>query len=126
MGETEISLKDNKPRRIRLEDAEHFERDGFSGDHYIKAGEGLGFSVINVDVHGSHPRKRMVGATRTYLVTDGTGNFTLDSQTFDVAKGDFFIIPDGAEYEYQGQMHLIEYNVPGTTSANAIAIEPKQ
>jgi quercetin dioxygenase-like cupin family protein len=114
------------PKRVSLNQARHFERDGFSGDQYVEANEGFGFSAINVDVHGRHPKKKMIDATRAYLVIEGTGTFNLNGQLSEVKKGDLFIIPNGGEYAYQGQMKLFEFNVPGTTSVNSISLDNKQ
>lgn len=125
MSETE-GTQPRLPRKISLDETEHFEREGFEGRHYVKADERLGFSFILVDLNGKHPLKRMVGATRSYFVIDGEGTFTLNGITSKAKEGDFYIIPDGAEYSYQGEMTLGEFNVPGTTSTNAITLEPKK
>jgi RimJ/RimL family protein N-acetyltransferase/mannose-6-phosphate isomerase-like protein (cupin superfamily) len=100
------------PRKISLEDTTSFERDGFTGHTFIPKEAELGFSAMQIDVHGSHPRKRMLeGTTRSYYVVDGEGTFTLGNATHTVAKGDVFVIPPGGEYEYRGEMTLFEFNV---------------
>lgn len=114
------------PKKISFEQTERFDREGFSGNHYVKPEDGLGYSALAVDVHGAHPLKQMVGATRSYFVIEGTGTATLNGVKQDLKQGDLFIIPDGGQYEYQGQMKLWEFNVPGTTSANAITPEQPQ
>ena len=68
----------------------------------------------------------MVGATRSYLVIDGEGTFTLNGKPLKVREGDLVVIPSDGEYSYQGEMSLFEFNVPGTTSANAITLDPKK
>lgn len=98
-------------RKISLEATEGFEKEGFSGHVYIPSEEKVGFNALMVDVHGRHPRKRMVDTTRTYLVVDGAGTFTLGDTATEVQKGDLFVIPPGEEYEYEGQMQLFEFNV---------------
>ena len=125
MSETEGNLP-QLPRRISLDKTEHFEREGFDGHHYVKPEDGLGYSAIFVDVHGEHPLKKMVGATRSYLVIDGEGTFTLNGKPLKVREGDLVVIPSDGEYSYQGEMSLFEFNVPGTTSANAITLDPKK
>lgn len=125
MSETEGAPKKKPGKRISIETTEHFERDGFSGDKLVNPEDGLGFSAILVNVHGRHPLKRMVDATRSYLVLEGSGTFTLNGELSEVKQGDLFVIPDGGEYEYQGQMKLFEFNVPGTTSENSITLDPK-
>lgn len=123
MSETNEAPKQIPPKKISFSETERFDREGFSGNNYVKPEDGLGYSALAVDVHGAHPLKQMVGATRTYYVREGTGTFTLDGVTQDVKEGDLMIIPDGGKYEYQGNMKLFEFNVPGTTSANAITPE---
>ena len=68
----------------------------------------------------------MVDATRSYLVLEGSGTFTLNGESSEVKQGDLFVIPDGGEYEYEGEMKLFEFNVPGTTSENSITLDPKE
>ena len=118
-----MANKTNKSRKIPINDAFHFDREGFSGDIYVQTNEGAGYNALIVDVHGRHPKKRMLGATRNYLIIDGTGTFTIDGKQHQVKKGDLFVIPDGGEYEYEGKMTLFEFNVPETTSDNAIPLE---
>jgi len=125
MSETEGS-QPMPPKKIPFDATQHFDREGFSGDIYVKPEDGLGYSALNVDVHGSHPLTKMAGATRSYYVREGTGTFTLDGVISEVKEGDLFVIPDGGAYEYKGEMKLFEFNVPGTTSANAIKLDPQK
>jgi mannose-6-phosphate isomerase-like protein (cupin superfamily) len=107
-----LSESHQSPKRIQLSEATDFEREGFDGHVYVPSEAGIGFNVLSVDVHGSHPRKRMLGdTTRTYYVIDGTGSFTLGDTTTEVQAGDLFVIPPEGEYEYNGQMRLLEVNV---------------
>jgi quercetin dioxygenase-like cupin family protein len=100
------------PKRVQLSETDGFQREGFDGHVYVPSEAGVGFNVLSVDVHGAHPRKRMLGdTTRTYYVIDGTGSFTLGDATTEVQAGDLFIIPPDGEYEYNGQMRLLEVNV---------------
>lgn len=125
MNEIREGVSPIPPRVISLRAAKHFDREGFSGNRYVEPEDGVGYSALHVEVHGKHPRKKMVGATRSYMVLEGEGTFTLNCETFKIKKGDLFIVPDGAEYEYEGNMELFEFNVPGTTSANSITLDPK-
>jgi RimJ/RimL family protein N-acetyltransferase len=105
-------LKQEAPRKISLADTTHFDRDGFSGNIYVPKEAKVGFNALKVDVHGRHPRKRMLeGTTRTYYVSEGEGTFTLGNETHTVAQGDLFVIPPNGEYEYAGTMTLLEFNV---------------
>ncbi len=105
-------------RKISLTDAFHFERDGFSGDVFVATDQGSGYNALLVDVHGRHYRTGIKGATRNYFVVEGEGKFTLDGEVYQVQKGDLYVIPDGHDYEYEGTMKLLEFNIPGTTRAN--------
>lgn len=98
------------PKRIQLSETEGFSREGFDGHIYYSAPNGT-LSLLRIDVHGSHPRKKMLGdTTRTYTVLNGTGSFTVGEETFDVQPGDVYVIPPGGEYHYQGEMTLDEVN----------------
>jgi quercetin dioxygenase-like cupin family protein len=96
---------------ISLAETEGFKREGFSGHVYVDGSAEMGFTALAVDVHGRHPRKRMVDTTRNYLVLEGTGRFTLGDTTTEVEQGQLFVIPAGSEYEYAGEMKLFEFNV---------------
>lgn len=127
MAETEGEPSSKPGKLIKIKDnTRHFDRDGFSGDVYVEPDAGLGFSALHVDVNGAHPLKRMVNATRSYLVLKGQGTFTLNGETREVAEGDLFVIPDGGDYKYEGKMQLFEFNVPGTTSENSITLDPQK
>ena len=106
----EVPEQSKNPRRIQLGDTEGFQREGFDGHIYYTAPDGT-LSLLRIDVHGSHPRKKMLGdTTRTYTVLDGTGRFTLGNETHDVQPGDVYVIPPEGEYQYEGQMTLDEVN----------------
>lgn len=97
--------------KISLKDTEFFDAGGFSGQVYVGSETQAGFNALLVTVKERHPRKRMIDTTRAYFVVEGTGTFTLDDKTHDVAPGDLFIIAPGHEYAYQGKMKLFEFNV---------------
>jgi len=100
-----------KPRRIESSETEEFSREGFDGHVYV-AEPTLGFNALAVDVHGRHPRKKMLGdTTRSYFVIEGHGVFVLGNESYNAGAGDLFIVPPGAEYEYEGEMRLFEFNV---------------
>lgn len=102
----------SQPLRIGLGQTEHFDREGFSGDIYVAKEAGQGFNALRIVVNGRHPRKRVLyGNTRSYFVVEGEGTFTVGSETHAVAYGDLYVIPAGAEYEYEGVMTLFEFNV---------------
>lgn len=108
----ELLRQEQLARKVSLKDTEHFDRPGFSGDVYVPKEANTGLFALQVDVHGRHPRKRILqGTTRMYYVVKGEGNFTIGDETHSVADGDTFIIPPGGEYEYEGDMTLFEVNV---------------
>ena len=114
----ELPKKSLPAKKISLKETKHFDRKGFSGDVYIDTNEGMGYNALVVDVHGRHYKTGIKGATRNYLVLEGKGTFTLDGETHQVKQGDLYIIPDGHNYEYEGEMKLFEFNVPGTNESN--------
>lgn len=105
-------------RKISTADIEVRERDGFSYQPLVETSAGRGFNLNLVNVHGRHYRTRITGVTRTYFVRSGKGTFTLDGERHEVKEGDAYVISDGHDYEYEGQMMLVEFNVPGATREN--------
>ncbi len=107
-----VNRQPYQPMRIGLDQTDHFEREGFSGDVYISKDAQQGFIALRVDVHGHHPRKRILdGNTRSYFVAEGEGTFTIGEERHSVAQGDLYVIPAGGEYEYEGRMTLFEFNI---------------
>lgn len=97
---------------IRAADAEVFERGGFTGRVFVSKEESVGFNAMQIDVHGSHPDKKILeGNTRCYYVAEGSGVFTLNGEDYVANGGEFFVIPAGGEYSYSGSMRLLEFNV---------------
>lgn len=110
---------------IPLDQATHFERDGFTGDILVPKEAALGFMALQVNVDGEHPLKRMLrGTTRTYYVVDGSGTFTLNGEEVSVDKGGMVVIQPGNEYSYKGTMTLFEVNVSPNNSFKDRKVEP--
>src|SRR3569623_1824845 len=101
---------------MRVEETEHFDTEGFSGDVYVPDEARKGFSALRVVVHGKHPRKRMIDTTRVYFVVRGTGAFTLNGTSTEARAGDLDVVEPGSEYEYEGDMELFEMNVSPNNS----------
>jgi mannose-6-phosphate isomerase-like protein (cupin superfamily) len=98
--------------KISLNETFRFDNEGFSGNVYVEGDSGQGFNALLVEVHGHHPRKRILeGNTRAYYVVSGTGTFILEEVEHHVQENDLFVIPAGGEYEYTGEMKLFEFNV---------------
>jgi mannose-6-phosphate isomerase-like protein (cupin superfamily) len=112
---------------IPLAEAQHFDREGFSGDILVPKEARLGFTALQVTVEGAHPLKQILaGNTRSYFVTDGTGTFVLNGEPKVVTKGDMVVIPSGSQYEYRGTMTLFEFNVsPSNTFRDKLVESPK-
>lgn len=102
--------------KVNPDDVEHFERPGFQGFIQVPLERGLGFSALTIWVDGEHSRKRMLEGTRVYYVSDpdAEGTFTLGDEVHRVKEGDLFVVPEGSEYSYQGEMTLFEMNIPST------------
>jgi mannose-6-phosphate isomerase-like protein (cupin superfamily) len=110
---------------IPFVDTEHFEREGFSGDIFVSKEAKMGFTALQVNVHGAHPLKEILrGNTRSYFVADGEGTFVLNGESRAVSRGDLIVIPAGSQYEYQGEMTLFEFNVSPGNSFQDRKIEP--
>lgn len=104
--------------KISLKDADHFEREGFTGDVYVATEAGRGFNALHVDCLTNHYKTLLKKAARAYLVLEGSGSFTINGERHAVEPYDFFLLGDGDVYEYEGKMRLFEFNVPGTSSEN--------
>ncbi len=99
-------------RKITFGQTKRFDKEGFSGNVYIDGSDQQGFNALLVDVHGRHPKKRILeGNTRSYFVVKGSGTLTLDGEAQEINEGDLFVISAGSEYEYSGNMTLFEFNV---------------
>ncbi len=112
---------------ISSAEAEHFEREGFSGDILVPKEAEMGFTALQVNVHGSHPLKEILrGNTRSYFVTEGEGTFVLNGESRTVNTGDLVVIPAGSQYQYTGEMTLFEFNVsPGNSFRDKKIGSPK-
>jgi mannose-6-phosphate isomerase-like protein (cupin superfamily) len=110
---------------IPFSDSEHFEREGFSGDVLVSKEASMGFTALQVNVHGHHPLKEILkGTTRSYFVTEGEGTFVLNGEPRIVKKGDLVVIPAGSQYEYKGEMTMFEFNISPGNSFRDRTIEP--
>lgn len=111
--------------KVTVDEAERFERPGFQGFIQVPTERGLGFSALTIWVNGEHPRKRIVEGTRTYYVVEGNGTFTLDDEVHTVGEGDLFVIPEGGEYNYEGEMALFEMNIPSDLSVSGTVVDER-
>lgn len=118
----------DSPIHLTLSDAEHFNREGFSGDIFIPKEAKMGFTALRVEVYGKHPRKEILkGNTRSYYVVDGEGTFTLNEESRVVGAGDLIVIPPDNEYEYRGIMTLFEFNVSRRNSfRDRLVVKPSE
>lgn len=106
--------------KIPLSEAEAKDRGEFVARVYHSGTDQEDFSLLLVEVHGRHPRKLIEKGTRTYTVVGGGGTFTVDGEVHDVQLYDTFMVRAGHDYEYEGDMKLVETNVPasGTRDRN--------
>ncbi len=104
--------------KIPLAKTKFFDRGGFSGNVYVDKEEGKSFSALLVHCVTGHYKTRLKDATRVYIVTEGSGSFTINGKEESAELYDLFIISDGDTYEYHGKMRLFEINVPATDEDN--------
>ena len=102
------------PFKVNPDDLDAFERPGFKGFIQVSLERDLGFSALTIWANGEHPKKRMLEGTRIYYVADSVpnGTFTIGDVSHNVKEGDLFVIPQGGEYSYAGEMTLFEVNIP--------------
>lgn len=103
--------KVNVPHLITAEDAEVFERPGFTGRIFVPKEALMGFNAILVDLRDAHPAKQMIDTTRVYFIVSGRGVFEVNGLTYDVAPEDLIVIQPGDKYSYAGKMKLFEFNI---------------
>ena len=97
---------------ITSKDTTHFDKEWFSWDIYVHKDEKMWFTILRITVRDKHPKKRMIGdTTRTYYVESWMGEFIIDGEKNNALAGTLFIIKPGHEYEYSGNMILMETNV---------------
>src|SRR3989338_2266133 len=104
--------------KISLNQTSFFDKVDFKGNIYVGKKDGNGFNALLVECITRHYKTRLRGASRMYLVIEGTGTFTMNEQQETAEPNDLFIIKDGDAYEYEGKMKLFEFNIPATDEAN--------
>ena len=109
--------------KIALGDTEFFDRQAFSGNVYVGKNADKGFNALLVECLTRHYKTKLTGATRVYLVLEGSGVFTINGQRDNADQYDLFVISDGDSYEYEGRMKLFEFNVPATDGSNEENLE---
>lgn len=97
--------------KISRNDIEPFDREEFSGLVYVASEQEAGFNAFEINVDGSHPLKKVEDGIRMYRIEEGSGVFTIDEIEHEAAAGDVFIIKDGGEYKYHGNMKIFEVNI---------------
>lgn len=111
--------------KISLKQTRFFNREAFTGNVYVEAKDGHGFSALLVSCLTRHYKTKLKGAARVYFVLEGHGFFTINGIKETAEQYDFFLISDEDTYEYEGIMKLFEFNVPGTDSTNEEKLEPE-
>ncbi len=104
--------------KVSLKQARFFDTGAFSGNVFIDKEDGKGFNALLVNCVTEHYKTRLKGATRIYVITEGSGTFTTNGEEKTAEPYDFFLIADGDIYEYKGKMKLLEFNIPATDSSN--------
>ena len=109
--------------KIPLSDERLHDKGAFKARFYTEKKDRSDFNALLVDCITRHYKTRLKGAARMYLIVEGTGSFTINGKKEDADQYDLFIISDGDEYEYKGEMKLFEFNVPATDSSNEENLE---
>jgi hypothetical protein len=109
--------------KVPLSQTKFFDREAFNGNLFVEKKDNKGFSALIVHCLTRHYKTKLKAATRMYLVLDGKGTFTINDEVQSAEKDDMFIISDGDIYEYEGEMKLFEFNIPGTDRDNEERLE---
>lgn len=104
--------------KISVGQTRGFDREAFKGNVYVDKQDNRGFNALLVECVTRHYKTKLKGASRMYLVVEGTGTFTINGTRDTAGPNDLFIISDGDTYEYEGKMKLFEFNIPATDKAN--------
>lgn len=97
--------------KISRKVATRFDQDGFYGLEYFSEKNGSGIGVVEVNIDGVHPEKKVDIAVRIYRIEDGSGNFNIDNVSYTAEIGDVFVVQKSYTYSYSGKMKLFEINI---------------
>ena|SRR3989344_1780906 len=109
--------------KVSLKDTRASDHIDFKASFYLEKSDGKALNALLVDCKKRHYRARLNGATRIYLVLEGSGTFTINDETAVAELYDLFVVESGDAYAYKGEMRLFECNVPATDSANEDQLE---
>jgi mannose-6-phosphate isomerase-like protein (cupin superfamily) len=104
--------------KIQLKDAAIKDKGDYVAKFFLNKTQSEDVSIIFVECRRRHYKTMMKGAKRMYFILDGTGTFTINDKTEQIARHDLFVITDGETYEYEGQMNMLEINVPATDKSH--------
>jgi hypothetical protein len=104
--------------KISLEETVSYDKGSFRARFYSEKKDRTDFNALLVECVTGHYQTKLKGATRVYLILEGSGTFTINGIKETAEQYDLFIISDGDVYEYEGAMKLFECNVPATDASN--------
>jgi|SRR3989344_1397806 len=104
--------------KISSENTRFVDAKDFTANFYVEKKDGREFNALLVNCLKRHYKTKLTGATRAYIVLEGSGWFTINDRKEEAHQHDLFIVSGGDVYEYEGSMKLFEFNVPATDTTN--------
>ncbi len=84
--------------KISKKDAIMHERKGVKGTYYQLPDTDGGKTVAYAEFTGEHGERTIGNNSRIYYILDGTGEFIINSEKFNVEPGDVIAVPPHATY----------------------------
>ena len=70
------------------------------------------FSITKIEVVGEQKYGYSTERDGAYYVLEGSGEFFVENESFEVNKGDLIFIPKGTKYKDSGKLTLLSISVP--------------
>ena len=80
--------------------------------------------VFEVTTH--HGKVKSLVSDRIYYVLEGSGQFIINNESFDVSQSDVIIVPRNTEYDYMGKMKLFLVHTPAFDYTQEIDLDGVQ
>ncbi len=93
---------------IRQSEAVEHGREGLNGWYYQLPDIEGGRSVIYAEVTGEHGQRTIGEHPRMYYIIDGSGQYTVNGEAFEVQKGDLVVIPAFGTYNFHATSPMLK------------------
>jgi len=94
--------------KFSLKNAYEFGWEGLKGKAYNSEADFKNASAAYFEVTSSHGKTKTSKSDRVYLVLEGEGTFTINTEVIPVEKMDVIIIPKDTPYDYQTKGEMMK------------------